>query len=132
MTPSWWDEGAPVSDESGRVGILARTTRGLAVRLQADGPDAVYVVDPSPDDWRLDVHQGLTTPQLRRVIYDCDRALAHAFGCSYVADFNHLGDSLRSAGGKLTAAVVGRPELDGIRALLRGLLREGLTPYVKD
>jgi hypothetical protein len=104
----------------------------LAVRLESLGPDAVYVLDPTPDDWSVDVRSGLTSAQLRRVLYECDRALAHAFGCSYVPDFNHLGDTLRSSGGRLTAQVVGRPELDGLRAILRGVVRDGLSDYVRD
>lgn len=131
MTPSWWEEGAPVSDEVGRTGRLAMSSKGLAVKLDSDSNEHVYVVDPNPEEWRLQVHQGLNAPQLRRLLYDCDRAIAHAFGCSYVPDYNMLADSVRGNSARLVANVVGRPELDGLRALVRGLLREGLAGYVR-
>lgn len=127
-TPAWWSDGLRVTDGS-LAGELRLTSAGWFVKL--DGEDSAFLPDPD-ESWRCEVIQGVTSAQKRRIAYDVERALLRAFGCHYVPAFEELPDSMRASSDKLRPRAVNRPELDGIRALVRAAVESAMSPHVRD
>lgn len=124
--PNWWEDGVRVVLPDDRRGTVVMSTVGWVIRL--DGDNALTVLT-DPADYRLEVRQGVNENQYQRIVYDAERAVVRSFGCSYVPEWEMLPDTQRMAG-------VGRPqtknraELDGLRALVRGAVKEALAKYV--
>lgn len=134
--PFWWAVGVRVVDNSGRAGELGmagpRSDEYWTVRLDGEDGESSYVMNPDPETWGLEVKQSVTPQQLRRLVYDADRALVRAFGCHYVPEFEALPDSVRSGQSPCRVRLVGRPELDGARALIRGAVEAAFQAYLRD
>lgn len=129
--PSWWSDGVRVISRNGTSGTIMRA--GIAgdwlVHLDGDEGSASYMPDPEPAEWAPEVRTRLTQPQFDRVVHDAERALLRAFGCHYVPEYEALPERMR-VGVTPRPNAVGRPELDGIRAVIRGALMQALRPYV--
>lgn len=129
--PSWWASGVRVVDLTGHRGQLEKVRSGWVIRLDGDGDESEYLVNPEPDGWRPEVRQLVTGHQRDRIVHDAERALLRAFGCHYVPEFEALPERLR-IGPVPRPFAVGRPELDGLQNIIRGAVTAALTPYTKD
>lgn len=124
--PSWWEDGVRVETNDGRHGTLVLASIGWCVRV--DGDSTLTVVS-NPADFALEVRATVTEQQYQRIVYDSERAVVRSFGCHYVPEWEALPDTQRMQG-------VGRPvvrnrsELDGLRAVVRGAVKEALARYV--
>lgn len=124
--PGWWEEGIRVVTKAGLVGTLHLTSAGWGVHL--DGQSAISLA-PHPEAFSPEVRQSVTTGQYQRIVYDAERAVVRSFGCHYVPEWEALPDTQRMHGvGR--PQVKNRPELDGLRAVVRGAVREALAKYV--
>lgn len=134
--PAWWASDVRVQNAAGQAGVLQlagpRHDEYWIVRLDGDDSESSYVMRPDPAEWTIEVRQPVTPYQLRRAVYEADRALCHSFGCHYVPAFETLTEGQRTGTASCLIRLTGRPELDGVRALVRAGVREALTPHVRD
>jgi hypothetical protein len=128
--PGWWQEGVRVVGTDDVTGALRFVSRTWCV--QPDGDDSpgslVFVADPS--DWSVVVDHTVTPTQLRAVAYDAERALLRTFGCHYVPEWLAVPESTRTDT-DIRPSAVGRPELAGLQAVVRGAILDALRRYVR-
>lgn len=131
--PSWWSDGVRVVNGAGQSGVIGRAGNdGWVIQLDGEkGGDSSYIANPEAGAWSAEVRQGVTRSQAGRVAHDAERALLRSFGCHYVPEWEALPDSVR-AGKAPRPTAVGRPELDGLRAIVRAAVSSALLPYVQD
>lgn len=129
--PSWWAADVRVIDRNGLRGVINRAGRDAwLVHLDAQDADGEtrYIMSPDPTLWEPEVRQILNAGQQARVVHDVQVALLRAFGCHYVPTWEALPESMR-VGGAMSPRAVGRPELDGLQAIIRGAVMAALAPY---
>jgi hypothetical protein len=112
--------------EDERVGTVRLTSAGWAVHL--DGESALALT-PDPGIFSPQVRATVNQSQYERIVYDAERAVVRSFGCHYVPEWEALPDSARMAGVE-RPVLKNRPELDGLRAIVRGAVKEALAKYV--
>lgn len=131
--PGWWMHGVRVHDAKDRRGVLCKAGRGtwiVAIDPDPEDPEADPVRIPAlPGEWNLIVDHTISPYQLDAIAYDAERAVFRHFGCHYIPEWNAVGDIYRKPGTRPTA--VGRPELKGLAAKVRGAILEALKEYVR-
>lgn len=127
--PSWWADDVRVVGRNGSLGTIGRAGRdGWLVHLDGEDADSSYIIDPDPAYWEPEIRQILSPTQRDRLVHDSQVALLRAFGCHYVPYWEALPESVR--GSRATSPrALGRPELDGIQAVIRGAISAALAPY---
>lgn len=128
--PGWWAADVRVIDRTAQTGVISALGDGAWI-VSMDGMER-YIVNPDPANWQPEVRQLLTAPQRDRVVHDAERALLRAFGCHYIPEFEGLPESVRTGGLAPHPRAVGRPELDGLQAVIRGALVTALGPYTRE
>lgn len=132
--PDWWKPGVEVVNSEGRRGEILQTSQGWFIQMLVAKDQYTYVANPDPAGWeRLapEVETRLDSAQLDRVVYDAEHALLRAFGIHYVPAWEALPEVQR-AGKQPRPKVVGRSDLDGLRRVLREVVRLGLSEYVEN
>lgn len=123
--PQWWKEGVRVVRADGTVGTVIRGQEQEWIILVGGS----YILHPDPAKWGYG-DQILTPTQLRRIVYDADKALCQAFGCGGLTEWMSLPDSVRIEG-DVRPAPLNRPELDGLRSVLVAAIRQAMAQFVK-
>lgn len=130
--PSWWGENVRVTAHDGQHGLLLRAgSGGWLIHVETGSSEDRYVVNPDPGAWGPRVQQLLAPVQRDRIVHDSERALLRAFGCHYIPEWEALPERVRVGEGPHPKAV-GRPELDGLQAILRGAVYRALDAYTRD
>lgn len=125
--PSWWQLGARVMGRNLTFGTLCKSSMG-EWEVQLDSGSRV--IRPDPDFWLPPSVASVTPQQLRRLVYEADRALCLAFGCGGLTEWGSLPDSVRTGGGDPRPMPLNRPELDGVRAVLVASVRAALADHI--
>ena len=91
--PDWWTDGASVVSRDGTKGKLSRTQDGTwLVNLTASNG---YIVQPSPRDWTQEFRPEITRMQVRRMVYEADKALLQCFGRGGLLDWSSVPEARR-------------------------------------
>jgi len=127
--PGWWQDGVRVVGADDARGLLFRNSRGHWL-VQVDGEEPGDPVPAVPGEWDIVVDHTVTPHQLRQLAYEAERSLLRAFGCHYVPEWSAVPESARVEGDP-RARAVGRPELAGLQAVVRGAILDALKDYVR-
>lgn len=123
--PAWWMAGAQVVGQDGAIGRLTRGTAGWSVVVAGVGEH----LHPNPAFWALFTAPMVTAYQAKQLAYEAGAAVYEAFGTGGVRHWSALSDRERMDG--ILPAAKFRTDLDGLRSVVMGAVRDALEPYVR-
>lgn len=126
--PDWWVEGIQVVGLRGERGELARDGEGNWV-VNIESSYEMFV-NPQPSYWHRRPIRCIGQQQLRRILYESDRAYVASCGRSAQTEWISLPESTRTGGPMPRCFPLATDDDSTIRRLLEQAVSEVLKPYV--